>query len=120
MIEDVPDDREQGQKFRGENVRAILSRSRRARPGIAMRAAWIEGEPEEMFEANKQVVRSFVAALADRDWGRLADLLAEDLRWTLMSYELRGPGTMDRDGAVRLLSEALSVFSDDSRGWSWA
>ena len=65
-------------------------------------------------EAKKQTVRSFVRAVGDRDWERLADLLAEDLSWTLMSYELPGPGTMDRDSALRLLPGMLAAFADDS------
>ena len=67
-----------------------------------------------MSEANKQTVRSFVRALSDRDWERFAGLLDEDLSWTLMSYELPGPGTMDRESALALLPGLLAAFADDS------
>ena len=65
-------------------------------------------------EANKQTVRAFTRALGERDWEVLPDLLADDLSWTLMAYELPGPGTMDRESALRLLPEILSAFADHS------
>jgi ketosteroid isomerase-like protein len=59
-------------------------------------------------------VGAFMEALRERDWARLADVLHDELSWTLMSYELPGPATMDRATALRMLPELLAVFDEGS------
>jgi ketosteroid isomerase-like protein len=62
----------------------------------------------------KDTVRAYIDALNHKDWDRVADLLAPDVRYTVLGYDFPGAGTMDRATVLRTLPEILGLFDDES------
>ncbi|HWU06174.1 MAG TPA: nuclear transport factor 2 family protein [Streptomyces sp.] len=62
----------------------------------------------------KATVRALLDALNQKDWERYGELLAPDVEYTIMGYELPGAGTMDREATLKQLPAVLGLFADDS------
>lgn len=62
----------------------------------------------------KTVVRAFVEALNRKDWEVLGSLLADDMTYTVMGYDLPGTGTQDKNTMLQTLPSTLGIFDDAS------
>lgn len=67
-----------------------------------------------MAESNEHIVRVFVDALDRKDLENLASVLAPDVTYTLMGYELPELDGLSRDALLQSLPGMMAMFEDDS------
>lgn len=67
-----------------------------------------------MAESTEDTVRAFVDALERKDLESLGNLVAPDVSYTLMGYELPELDGMDQDALLQALPDMMAMFEDDS------
>lgn len=63
---------------------------------------------------SKTIAKQFADALTSRRWNDLADLMHDDMVYTVMGYDLPGAGSLSKAEMLAALPDLLSMFADDS------